>query len=69
MPQTTLSNQGLVAFPKVYLIQDGLKPGETFDVERTKPGEYIFRRSNGNGKIKGSTGLTDALLKDQRLAP
>ena len=36
---------------------DGLKPGETFEVERTKAGEYIFRR-----KKRGSHGLLAVLL-------
>lgn len=62
MPQTTLSNQGSVVFPNVYRIEDGLKAGETFEVERTKAGEYIFRRKEEHGFRKGSTGLTDALL-------
>lgn len=62
MPQTTLSNQGLVVFPNVYRIEDGLKPGQTFEVERTKAGEYIFRRKEEIGNRKGSTGLTEALL-------
>ncbi len=63
MPQTKLSTQGLVIFPNVFRIEDGLEPGETFDVERTKPGEYVFRRKDVGGRRKeGSTGLTDALL-------
>ena len=57
MPQTTLSSRGQVVFPSEFRNEDGLKPGETFDVERTKAGEYIFRR-----KKRGSTGLLEALL-------
>ena len=64
MPQTTLSSRGQVVFPSEFRNEDGLKPGETFEVERTKAGEYLFRR-----KKRGSQGLLAALLEFQKIAP
>jgi AbrB family looped-hinge helix DNA binding protein len=64
MPQTTLSSRGQVVFPSEFRDEDGLKPGEIFEVERTRAGEYIFRR-----KKRGSAGLLNALLEFQKIAP
>ena len=57
MQQTTRSIRVQVVFPSEFRNKDGLKPGETFEVERTKAGEYVFRR-----KKRGSEGLLAALL-------
>ena len=64
MPQTTLSSRGQVVFPSEFRNKDGLKPGEIFDVERTKAGEYIFGR-----KKRGSAELLEALMQFQKIAP
>lgn len=64
MPQTTLSSRGQVVFPSEFRNEDGLKPGETFDVQRTKAGEYVFRR-----KRRGSEGLLEVLLQFQKIVP
>lgn len=61
MPLTILSDHGTVVLPTQYRTEDNLRPGETFEVERTKAGEYILRRKAGEKKV-GSTGLLDALL-------
>lgn len=67
MPLTILSDHGAVVLPTQYRTEDNLRPGETFEVERTKAGEYILRRK-GEGRV-GSTGLLDALLEFQKIAP
>ena len=56
--------RGQVVFPSEFRNKDGLKPGEIFDVERTKAGEYIFGR-----KKRGSAELLEALMQFQKIAP
>ena len=63
MTQTTLSSRGQVVFPSEFRNKDRLKAGETFEVERTKAGEYVFRR-----KKRGSKGLLAVLLQFQKIA-
>jgi AbrB family looped-hinge helix DNA binding protein len=56
---TTVSTKGQVVLPAELRQQDGIKPGQTFDVERIDCGEYRLRRK----KRRRNEGLVDWLLR------
>ena len=41
---TTVSSKGQIVLPAAIREQDGIKPGQKFDVERIDPGEYLLKR-------------------------
>ena len=41
---TTLSTRGQIVLPAEFRYQDGIEPGEVFEVERIDEGEYRLRR-------------------------
>ena len=41
---TTVSSKGQVVLPAEIRRQDGIKPGQEFDVERIEQGEYRLKR-------------------------
>ncbi|MCY7419110.1 MAG: AbrB/MazE/SpoVT family DNA-binding domain-containing protein [Chloroflexi bacterium] len=42
--KTTISTKGQIVLPAEFRRQDGIQPGEAFEVERTDRGEYVLRR-------------------------
>lgn len=42
--RTVLSSQGRLVLPAAFRKQDGIQPGDQFDVERLAEGEYLLRR-------------------------
>ncbi len=42
--KTSISTKGQIVLPAEFRRQDGIQPGEAFEVERTDPGEYRLRR-------------------------
>jgi AbrB family looped-hinge helix DNA binding protein len=41
---TTVSSKGQIVLPAELRHQDGIKPGQEFDVERVDQGEYLLKR-------------------------
>ena len=54
---TTVSSKGQVVLPAEIRRQDGIKPGQQFEVERIERGEYRFKR-----KRRRNEGLVKLLL-------
>ncbi len=42
--KTTVSNKGQIVLPAEFRQQDGIKPGQEFEVERIDCGEYRLKR-------------------------
>ncbi|HEX3316153.1 MAG TPA: AbrB/MazE/SpoVT family DNA-binding domain-containing protein [Gemmataceae bacterium] len=56
--KTTVSSKGQIVIPAELRAQDGIKPGQEFDVERIERGEYRLKRR----KRRSRKGLVDRLL-------
>ena len=41
---TTMSSKGQIVLPAEIRAQDGIEPGQKFDIERIEPGEYRLKR-------------------------
>jgi AbrB family looped-hinge helix DNA binding protein len=41
---TTVSSKGQIVLPAELRQQDGIRPGQEFDVERVDQGEYLLKR-------------------------
>jgi AbrB family looped-hinge helix DNA binding protein len=55
---TTVSSKGQIVLPAELRQQDGVKPGQQFEVERIDSGEYRLKRV----KRRRNEGLVDWLL-------
>ena len=55
---TTVSTKGQIVLPAEIRRQDGIKPGQQFDVERLESGEYRLVRR----RVRSNQGLVDWLL-------
>jgi len=44
--KTRISSKGQIVLPAEIRRQDGIEPGEQFDIERIEPGEYLLRRQS-----------------------
>ena len=55
---TTVSSKGQIVLPAEIRKQDGVKPGEKFEVERIDSGEYRLKRK----RRRNNEGLVDWLL-------
>ncbi len=55
---TTVSSKGQIVLPAVIRIQDGVKPGERFEVERIDCGQYKLTRK----RAPRNEGLVQLLL-------
>lgn len=55
---TTVSTKGQIVLPAEFRIQDGIEPGQEFDVQRIERGEYRLVRRNP----PANEGLVDWLL-------
>ena len=42
--KTTVSSKGQIVLPAALRLQDGIKPGQEFEVERLDKGEYLLKR-------------------------
>ena len=56
---TTVSSKGQIVLPAEIRLQDGVKPGQKFEVERIDCGEYRLKRV----KRPRNEGLVDWLLR------
>jgi AbrB family looped-hinge helix DNA binding protein len=56
--KTVISSKGQIVLPAAFRQQDGIKPGQEFDVQRLDDGEYLLTRSN----LRRNQGLVDLLL-------
>ena len=41
---TTVSSKGQIVLPAKLRQEDGIRPGEEFEVERVEPGAYLLKR-------------------------
>jgi AbrB family looped-hinge helix DNA binding protein len=41
---TTISSKGQIVLPAKLRQEDGIRPGEEFEVERVEPGSYLLKR-------------------------
>ncbi|WP_165233792.1 AbrB/MazE/SpoVT family DNA-binding domain-containing protein [Aquisphaera insulae] len=48
--RTRVSSKGQIVLPAEIREQDGIAPGQQFEVERLRAGEYLLRRSPGPGE-------------------
>ena len=55
---TTVSSKGQIVLPAAIRLQDGVKPGHKFEVERIECGEYRLKRV----QRRRNEGLVDWLL-------
>ncbi|MCZ7639542.1 MAG: AbrB/MazE/SpoVT family DNA-binding domain-containing protein [Verrucomicrobia bacterium] len=58
MTTTTVSSKGQIVLPARLRQEDGIRPGQEFEVERVEPGAYLLRR-----RTRRNEGLV-ALLRD-----
>jgi AbrB family looped-hinge helix DNA binding protein len=56
--RTTISSKGQIVLPSEIRKQDGIRPGQEFDIERVSPGEYVLKRV----ARRSGEGLVDWLL-------
>ena len=51
---TTVSSKGQIVLPARLREEDGIRPGQEFDVERIEPGAYLLRRRTRRnaGRVK-----------------
>ena len=54
---TTVSSKGQIILPAEIRQQDGIKPGQIFEIERIDSGEYRLKRKKSRNE-----GLVDLLL-------
>jgi AbrB family looped-hinge helix DNA binding protein len=54
----TVSSKGQIVLPAEIRRQDGIAPGQQFEVERIEPGEYRLKRK----APRRNTGLVELLL-------
>jgi AbrB family looped-hinge helix DNA binding protein len=58
MTTTTVSSKGQIVLPARLRQEDGIRPGQEFDIERVEPGAYLLRR-----RTRRNEGLV-TLLRD-----
>jgi AbrB family looped-hinge helix DNA binding protein len=56
--KTTISSKGQIVLPAAIRQQDGIEPGQEFDVQRIDRGEYLLKRT----KRLRNEGLVHLLL-------
>jgi AbrB family looped-hinge helix DNA binding protein len=56
--KTTVSSKGQIVIPAEMREQDGIQPGQTFDIERVEAGEYRLKRRSP----RRNEGLVQLLL-------
>jgi AbrB family looped-hinge helix DNA binding protein len=56
--KTVISSKGQIVVPAAIRQQDGIQPGQEFEIERLERGEYLLRRT----KRRRNEGLVQLLL-------
>ena len=56
--KTTISSKGQIVIPAEIRNEDGIQPGEEFEIERLDRGEYLLRRT----RKRRNQGLVQLLL-------
>ena len=56
--KTVISSKGQIVLPAAIRQQDGIEPGQEFEVQRIDDGEYLLKRT----KRARNVGLVDLLL-------
>jgi len=56
--KTTISSKGQIVLPAAIRQQDGIEPGQEFEVQRIDHGEYLLKRA----KRRRNEGLVQLLL-------
>jgi AbrB family looped-hinge helix DNA binding protein len=56
--KTVISSKGQIVLPAELRQQDGIKPGQEFEVQRLELGEYLLKRT----KRRRNEGLVELLL-------
>jgi AbrB family looped-hinge helix DNA binding protein len=56
--KTVISSKGQIVVPAAIRRQDGIQPGQEFEIERLERGEYLLRRIRG----RRNEGLVQLLL-------
>ena len=56
--KTTISSKGQIVLPASIRQQDGIEPGQEFEVQRIDQGEYLLKRT----KRRRNEGLVQLLL-------
>jgi AbrB family looped-hinge helix DNA binding protein len=56
--KTVISSKGQIVLPAEMRQQDGIKPGQEFDVQRVEPGQYLLKRT----KRRRNEGVVELLL-------
>jgi AbrB family looped-hinge helix DNA binding protein len=56
--KTTVSTKGQIVLPAELREQDGILPGQSFDIERLEPGQYLLKKQ----PERQNEGLVDWLL-------
>jgi AbrB family looped-hinge helix DNA binding protein len=54
---TTVSSKGQIVLPAKLRQEDGIRPGEEFEVERVEPGAYLLKR-----RARRNEGMVKLLL-------
>lgn len=56
--KTTISTKGQIVLPAELRAQDGILPGQSFDIERLEAGQYLLKKQ----PVRNNEGLVDWLL-------
>jgi AbrB family looped-hinge helix DNA binding protein len=56
--KTVISSKGQIVLPAAIRQQDGIKPGQEFEVQRLDQGEYLLKQTKG----RRNQGLVQLLL-------
>ena len=56
--RTVISSKGQIVLPAAIRRQDGIRPGQEFEIERLERGEYLLRRT----RRPRNEGLVELLL-------
>ena len=62
--KTTVSSKGQIVLPAEIREQDGIAPGQQFQVERLEAGQYLLRREPSNNNVGVVDWLRACPVKD-----
>jgi AbrB family looped-hinge helix DNA binding protein len=58
MMKTIISSKGQIVLPAEFRREDGIEPGQEFEIERVDRGEYLLKRT----RLQRNEGLVQLLL-------